>query len=475
VPDAIHHYIAGLWVPSRAAERLELRNPADDAVLGAAAIASAEEVDRAVAAARAAQGPWADTPVEQRLAVLERFSAAIAARSEALATTITAEMGCPVGFSRTAQIGLALGGIAAAVAGMRELVLEEQVSRSLVRREAVGVIAAITPWNFPLHQIIAKAAPALAAGCTVVLKPSEVTPLDAVLLAEAFEAADAPPGVFNLVIGDRATGAALASHPDVDMVSFTGSTRGGRAVAEIAGKTLKKVALELGGKSANVVLDDADLGSVIPAALGQCFINSGQVCAALSRLLVPRARLAEVEALAREAAAAWVPGDPSDPATRMGPLANRTQQSLVQSAVRGALDAGARLVVGGAETPVGFEGGAYVAATVLSDVAPDMAIAREETFGPVISLLAYDDEDHAVRLANDSAYGLSGGVWSADPRRAVAVARRLRTGQVIINGASLDLAAPFGGVKASGLGRENGRFGVEEFLQFKAIVGVTPA
>lgn len=473
--DAVKNFIDGRWSSSVAAERFELHNPANDALLGFASVGSAQDVDQAVSAARKAQPGWAATPVEQRLAVLERFAEMIGARGEDLATTITAEMGCPIGFSRTAQIGLAIGGIKAAVAGMRELALEERIGRSLAMREPVGVVAAITPWNFPLHQIIAKTAPALAAGCTVVLKPSEVTPLDAVILLEAFEAAGAPAGVFNLVIGDRTTGAALVSHTDVDMISFTGSTRGGRMIAEIAGRSLKKVALELGGKSANIVLDDADFAAVVPAALGQCFINSGQVCAALSRLLVPSHRLAEVEALAREAAAGWVPGDPVDPATRMGPLASRAQQGLVQAAVRGALGEGARVVVGGAETPVGFEGGAYVAATVLSDVRPAMTIAREETFGPVISLLGYDDEDHAVRLANDSAYGLSGGVWSADTGRALSVARRMRTGQVIVNGASLDLAAPFGGVKASGLGRENGRFGVEEFFQFKAIVGVTPA
>lgn len=472
--DATHIFAGGQWVASTAVDRIEVRNPANDALVGLASAGSAEDVERAVAAARAAQPGWARASVEDRLAVLERFSAAIAERAEDLAATITAEMGSPISFSRTAQTGLAMGGIAAAVAGARALEIEEPVGRSLARREAVGVVAAITPWNFPLHQIIAKMAPALAAGCTVVLKPSEVTPLDAVLLTQAFEEAGAPAGVFNLVVGGREAGAALVAHPGVDMISFTGSTRGGRQVAEIAGRELKKVALELGGKSANILLEDVDLASVIPSALGQCFINSGQVCAALSRVLVPRERLAEAEAVAREAATAWAPADPADPATRMGPLASRRQQGLVQDAIRGALSEGARLVTGGAEVPAGLEGGAYVAPTVLADVTPGMTIAREETFGPVISLIGYDDLDHAVRLANDSAYGLSGGVWSNDHALALDVARRLHTGQVVINGASLDLAAPFGGVKASGMGRENGRFGVEEFFQFKAIVGVSP-
>lgn len=473
--QSVQIYAGGRWVASQAQERFVVRNPATDAVIAEVTSGAPADVDLAVSAARAALPDWSRSPVAARLAVLERFAGAIQARAEDLAQTITAEMGSPIGFSRAAQIGLALGGIAAAAAGMRGLEIEEALGSSLVRREAIGVVAAITPWNFPLHQIIAKIAPALAAGCTVVLKPSEVTPLDAVLLAEAFDAAEAPAGVFNLVLGGRELGEALVAHPGVDMVSFTGSTRGGRRVAEVAARDLKKVALELGGKSANIVLDDADLEAVIPRALGQCFVNAGQVCAALSRLLVPSAQLERAASLAAAAARDWAPGDPLDSQTRMGPLATRNQQQMVQAAVRGALDAGARLVAGGAETPKGLEGGAYVTPTVLAGLSPDMAIAQEETFGPVLCLFGYEDEDEAIRIADDTAYGLSGGVWSPDVARATEVARRMRTGQVVLNGASLDLAAPFGGVKASGLGRENGRFGVEEFFSVKAILGAASA
>ena len=343
------------------------------------------------------------------------------------------------------------------------------IGRSIVQNDPVGVVAAITPWNFPLHQIMAKIAPALAAGCTVVLKPSEVTPLDAIILAEIFHDAGAPAGVFNLIVGGRETGEALVSHPNIDMISFTGSTRGGRAVARAAATGLKKVALELGGKSANIILDDADMEKAIPASLGQTFINSGQVCAALSRLIVPEGRRKEIETLAIEAAKNWTLGDPMDPATRLGPVASRTQQARVREAIAGAVTQGARLLTGGPDQPAMQPKGAYISPTILSDVTSHMAIAREETFGPVLSIIGYSDEQEALRIANDSDYGLSGGVWSGNEDRMMAIARRMRTGQVILNGASLDLAAPFGGVKQSGIGRENGRYGLEEYFAPKAI------
>ncbi|MNK18382.1 3-succinoylsemialdehyde-pyridine dehydrogenase [compost metagenome] len=466
--DGRHQYIAGEWRASAGAESIAVINPATGVIIGEANAGAVEDVDLAVTAARMAQAGWASTPMSERLDLLERIGAGIGAQGEELAALITSEMGCPISFCRPAQIGLPMGDIAATLAAAKEME-ERRMGRSLVQNDPIGVVAAITPWNFPLHQIIAKVGPALAAGCTVVLKPSEVTPLDAALLAQIIHDAGAPAGVFNLVIGGRETGEALVSHPGVDMVSFTGSTRGGRKVAEIAGRGLKKVALELGGKSANILLEDADLEVAVPAALGQAFINSGQVCAALSRLVVPRHRLADVEAVALEAIKGWTPGDPTDPATRMGPLAHLGQQAQVRQAVIGAQAQGARLVAGGADQPEQTPLGAYVAATILSDVLATMDIARQETFGPVLTIETYADEDEAVRIANDSDYGLSGGVWSADLDHAESVARRLRTGQVILNGAGLDLAAPFGGVRNSGLGRENGRYGLEEFIAPKAI------
>lgn len=461
-------FIGGEWRASASHDRIAVINPATGEVIAEATAGSAADVDLAVLAARAVQADWAATPLSERLALLERVSAGIGARGDDLAALITAQMGCPVSFCRPAQIGLPMGDIAMTLAAASALD-ERRIGRSLVQSDPIGVVAAITPWNFPLHQIMAKVAPALAAGCTVVLKPSEVTPLDAALLAQVIHEAGAPAGVFNLVIGGREAGEALVSHPGIDMVSFTGSTRGGRKVAEIAGRGLKKVALELGGKSANILLDDADFGVALPTALGQAFVNSGQVCAALSRLVVPESRLIEAEAIVREAVKAWAPGDPADPATRLGPLAHLGQQAQVRRAILGAQSQGARLVAGGAEQPDGTPRGAYVAATILSEVTAQMDIAREETFGPVLTIETYADEDEAVRIANDSDYGLSGGVWSADLDRAEAVARRLRTGQVILNGAGLDLAAPFGGVRNSGLGRENGRYGLEEFIAPKAI------
>ena len=462
------HYIDGGWHASSSGVTIPVVNPATEIVIAQAVAGSAEDAARAVAAARKAFDRWSHTAVAERIALLERVRAGIEARADELATLITTEMGCPIGFSRAAQIGLAMGDIRTTLDAAAELD-DRVLGRSIVQNDPIGVVVAITPWNFPLHQILAKVAPALAAGCTVVLKPSEVTPLDATILAEIFHDAGTPPGVFNLVLGGRETGAALVAQPDVDMVSFTGSTRGGRAVAEIAGRELKKAALELGGKSANIILDDADLGKVIPAALGQAFINSGQVCAALSRLIVPQSKRAEIESLAVDAARSWTLGDPMDPANRLGPLANRAQQAKVRQAIDGAVDEGASLLCGGSDQPDGLPKGAYVSPTILSNVASTMTIFREETFGPVLSIIGYADEADAIRLANDSHYGLSGGVWSGSLERAEGIARHMRTGQVILNGASLDLAAPFGGVKQSGLGRENGRYGLEGYCSPKAI------
>jgi acyl-CoA reductase-like NAD-dependent aldehyde dehydrogenase len=330
-------------------------------------------------------------------------------------------------------------------------------------------VGAITPWNYPLHQIAAKVAPALAAGCTVVLKPSEVAPLNAYVLAEVIHDVGLPPGVFNLVAGGAAVGEAIASHPGVDMVSFTGSTRAGRRVSELASQTVKRVALELGGKSANVILEDANLEKAVATGVTMCYLNSGQTCSALTRMLVPRSRLADVEAIATREAEAATPGDPFADGTRLGPLVSAVQRDRVRSYIQKGIDEGAKLLTGGTDAPEGLEKGYFVRPTVFSEVRRDMTIAQEEIFGPVLSILPYDTEEEAIAIANDSSYGLAGAVWAEDPERAKQVARRIRTGQVDINGGSFNPLAPFGGFKQSGHGRELGRFGLEEFLEIKSL------
>ncbi len=351
-----------------------------------------------------------------------------------------------------------------------EVAWEEQIGNSLIVREPVGVVGCITPWNYPLHQICAKVGPALTAGCSVVVKPSEVTPLTSFILAEIIDSLDLPAGVFNLVTGfGPVVGEAIAASDAVDMVSFTGSTRAGRRVSEVASQTVKRVALELGGKSANVILDDADLKAAVGYGVSNCYLNSGQTCSAHTRMLVPRDQLAEAEQIAAAAAEKATPGDPFEAGTRLGPLVSEAQQERVRSFIEKGQEEGAKLVTGGVEPPEGLDTGYFVRPTVFSDVKPDMTIAQEEIFGPVLSIIPYDDEDEAAEIANSTIYGLDGGVWSADPERAKAFARRMRTGQVQINGATFNPLAPFGGYKQSGSGREYGRFGLEEFLETKSI------
>ncbi|HUO49941.1 MAG TPA: aldehyde dehydrogenase family protein [Acidimicrobiales bacterium] len=463
-------YIDGAWVPSTGTGTLEVVNSTTEQVMGTVPEGTPEDVDRAVRAAAAAFPAWAATSAEERSKILGRIQEELATRTDVLGTLIAQEVGMPLSLSKLVQVGLPVNTFGAAAALAAEFAFEEELGTSLIVREPVGVVGAITPWNYPLHQIAAKVAPALAAGCTVVLKPSEVAPLNAFVLAEIIDGIGLPPGVFNLVTGvGPVVGEAIASHALVDMVSFTGSTRAGKRVMALAADGVKRIALELGGKSANVILEDADLATAVPDGLFKCYINSGQTCSALTRMLVPRSRLAEAEALAVQAAESFTPGDPFEATTRLGPLVSAVQRDRVRGYIAKGIDEGATLLTGGAESPEGLETGYFVRPTVFSNVTNDMTIAREEIFGPVLSILPYDTEEEAVAIANDTDYGLAGGVWAADKERAQAVAKQLRTGQVEVNGGSFNPGAPFGGYKQSGIGREYGRFGLEEFLEVKSI------
>jgi acyl-CoA reductase-like NAD-dependent aldehyde dehydrogenase len=463
-------YIGGTWVASSGTGTLDVVDSTTEAVIGTIPEGTAEDVDRAVAAARAAFPAWAATPVEERTALLTKVQEGLGARMDELADLITHEVGMPRVLSQLVQVGLPMMTFGSMEQVAKDFTWEQTVGNSLVVREPVGVVGAITPWNYPLHQIAAKVAPALTAGCTVVLKPSEVAPLNAFVLAEVIDEVGIPAGVFNLVTGlGPVVGEAIAAHPDVDMVSFTGSTRAGKRVTEVAAGTVKRVALELGGKSANVILGDADLATAVPDGVSKCFLNSGQTCSALTRMLVPREHLSEVEDLAVAAAEAFVPGDPFDPASRLGPLVSAAQRDRVRSYIDKGESEGAKLLTGGVEAPEGLETGFFVRPTVFTGVTRDMTIAREEIFGPVLSIIPYDTEEEAVEIANDTDYGLAGGVWSGDADRAKAVARRLRTGQVEVNGGNFNPLAPFGGYKQSGNGREYGSFGLEEFLEVKSL------
>jgi len=463
-------FIGGKWVEPSGADPIAVVNPTSEETIGRIPGCSPVDVDRAVEAARAAFEGWSQTPREERAGYIAAIAAGVNERGDEIAATITQELGMPLKLSRIIQVGLPASQFASMPKLMEEVTWEEEIGSSRVLREPVGVLGAITPWNYPLNQIAAKVAPALAAGCTIVLKPSEVTPLNAFMLAEVVEAAGLPAGVFNLVTGvGPVVGEAIAAHPGVDMVSFTGSTRAGRRVSELAAESVKPVAMELGGKSPNLILDDADLERAVPDGVAKCFLNSGQTCSALTRMLVPRQRLAEAEELAKATAETFTPGDPFESSTRLGPLVSDLQRERVRDYIQKGTDEGARLITGGAEAPDGLERGFFVRPTVFSEVEAEMTIGQEEIFGPVLAIQPYEGEDDAIRIANSTPYGLAGGVWSADSDRAIAVARRIRTGQIEINGGAFNPLAPFGGYGQSGHGRENGRYGIEELLQVKSL------
>ncbi len=466
-------YIDGQWVPSSGTDTIEVFDSTNGKVMGSIPAGTAADVDRAAHAAAAAFPAWSNTAPAERASWCRRISEGLEARGDELADIITREAGMPHKLSRRLQVGMPVRSFAAAAQLAEGYEFTTTLGNSRVVREPVGVVGCITPWNYPLHQIAAKVAYAVAAGCTVVLKPSEVAPLDAFVLSEVVDEVGLPAGVFNMVSGTGAeVGEAISRHPMIDMVSFTGSTRAGKAVARAAADTLKRVALELGGKSANILLDDLDdeaFEKAVRDGVAKCYINQGQTCTALTRMLVPSDRLSEAERIAAdEVAARYQPGDPFEDGVRLGPLSSEAQVERVTGYIRKGIEEGARLVVGGPERPEGMDG-YHVQPTVFSDVRNDMVIAQEEIFGPVLSILPYSSEEEAVEIANDSSYGLSGGVWSADEERAATVAARIRTGQIEVNGGRFNPEAPFGGYKQSGYGREYGTFGFEEFLEVKAM------
>jgi aldehyde dehydrogenase (NAD+) len=465
------NYVAGTWVPSASDEAVDVINPATEEVIDQVPAGAPADVDAAVEAARAAFGGWAATPVAERARYLEAIRQLLEDRAGPLAEVITADLGAPLAFSRDEQVGTPIAVLASYVELLGSYNFGgDRVGNSLIVREPAGVAGAITPWNYPLYQIINKMAAALAAGCPMVLKTTEVAPLAAYELASIVHEAGLPAGVFNLLCGTGpVVGEALARHPGVDLVSFTGSTRAGTRVAELAAATVKRVSLELGGKSANLVLPDADLGTAVERGMARAFANSGQGCSALTRMLVPAGRYAEAVDLAVAEAGRYPVGDPQDEGTRLGPLVSAVQRDRVRGYIERGVADGARLVAGGAEPPPGLETGYYVQPTVFAEVTPGMAIAQEEIFGPVLSVIGYSTEEEAIGIANGTLYGLAAAVWSADQDHAVAVARRLRAGQVEVNGGAWNILAPFGGFGRSGYGRELGAAGLEEYLEVKSL------
>jgi aldehyde dehydrogenase (NAD+) len=470
--SSLKHYIDGAWVESEGGTRHEVINPATEAPTTEITLGSATDVDKAVAAARRAFETFSRTSVDERIALIERILEVYKTRAADMAEAISLEMGAPLSLAKSAQVGSGIGHLLSAVRALKEFQFEERIGNSLVVHEAIGVVALITPWNWPLNQIVSKVAPALAAGCTMVLKPSEEAPGCAAIFAEVMDAAGVPAGVFNLVNGDGSgVGTALSQHKGVDMVSFTGSTRAGILVAKNAADTVKRVHQELGGKSPSLVLEGADLGKAVPGTLFSVLMNSGQSCIAPARLLVPKHQQEQVAAIAAEMMKATRCGDPSEEGRHLGPVVNKTQWDKIQGLIAKGLEEGAKLETGGPGRPDGIETGYFVKPTLFSGVRNDMTIAREEIFGPVVTIIPYEDEEDAIRIANDTDYGLSAVVFG-DAESVKRVAPRLRAGMVYVNGGQPDPNLPFGGYKQSGNGREHGKFGLAEFLEVKSVVGV---
>ena len=465
-------YIDGKWVSPTTARDFTVTNPANEEPIGTISLGSAADVHKAVAAANKAFESYSETTPEERLAFLQQIIEVYKSKIDEMAETISQEMGAPIALSRAAQAPVGLSHFLEIIKVLGQFKFEEVKGSTLMRKEPIGVCGLITPWNWPMNQIASKVAPALAAACTMILKPSEIAPLSAYLFTQILHEAGIPPGVFNMVNGDGpGVGSAISSHPDVAMISFTGSTRAGVAVASAAAPTVKRVTQELGGKSANILLDDADLESAVKEGVQSCFRNTGQSCNAPTRMLVPQSKMAVVASIAKQAAEATKSGDPFTDGTSIGPLASKAQFEKVQRMISKGIEEGAQLIAGGPGRPEGMTKGYYVKPTVFANVQNDMAIAREEIFGPVLCIVAYEDEDDAVRIANDTPYGLSGYVTSKDIEHARRVAKRIRSGNVHINGARLDFGGCFGGFKQSGNGREWGEAGLEEFLELKAIFG----
>jgi aldehyde dehydrogenase (NAD+) len=465
-------YIDGKWVDPVTPKAFDVIDPAHEEPFAQISLGSAADVDKAVAAAKKAFSTWSRTSKEERLALMQKIVEVYQKRYDDIVKAISREMGAPLGLSKNAQAAMGIAHFTQTMKVLKDYEFQKVEGPTAIVREPVGVVGMITPWNWPINQIACKVAPALAAGCTMVLKPSEVAPMNAILFAEVMDEAGVPPGVFNLVNGDGPTvGEALSHHPDIDMMSFTGSTRAGIAVAKAAADTVKRVAQELGGKSANIILDDADLQKAVAGGVMNMFTNSGQSCNAPSRMFVPRAKHDEAAAIAKATAEKVKVGDPFAEGTVLGPVVSETQYNRIQNLIQKGIEEGATLVTGGPGRPEGLNRGYYVKPTVFANVTNDMTIAREEIFGPVLSILPYETEEEAVRLANDTPYGLSGYVQSGNLDRARKVAAQLRTGNVHLNGAGMDMNAPFGGYKQSGTGREWGEFGFEEFLEVKAVLG----
>jgi aldehyde dehydrogenase (NAD+) len=469
-------YIDGAWIHPITPRLFQVVNPATESTVGEISLGSKADVDRAVAAARRAFATYSMTTKEERITLLRRIIAGYEARSKELARAMTEEMGSPITFSEDVQVTHALSHFKEQIEVLMNYEFERYMGNTLVRREPIGVCGLITPWNWPMNQVTTKLAPALAAGCTIVLKPSEIAPLSSIILAEILHDAGVPKGVFNLVNGDGPTvGQAIASHPEIDMVSFTGSTRAGVLVAKAAADTVKRVVQELGGKSANIILPDADLENSVRAGVLRCFTNTGQSCQAPTRMLVPRNHRDAAVALAKKAAESVKVGDPQDPAVAMGPVVSKAQFDKIQDLIHRGIEEGATLVSGGVGRPAHLNCGYFIRPTVFADVTPGMTIAKEEIFGPVLSIMTYDDEDDAVAIANGTTYGLAAYVQGRDIERVRRVAAKMRSGRVYLNGAPVDRSVPFGGYKQSGNGREHGIFGFEEYLEIKAVLGFRDA